>query len=496
MSTPPSRPLQRTFGDKSNVVAEIGALFSPTSPFVQLLSETCLAEVQADAHLPRETLAIRQRLTDGLCDKTGVSVSFGERGHSLDELIADLRAVVAATPRTTGPKFFNQLFAGLEPSAIAGDFIATTLNISMFTFKCAGPQILIEKAVIARMALKVGYDPEESDGSFSPGGSMGNLTALTVARNEAFETVSTAGMTAIRARMYASAAAHYSLPKAAMLLGLGRANFVSIPTNDAGQMDVDALRSAIAEDVKAGWTPVAVIATAGTTVLGAFDDIAAIADVCAEHRVWLHVDAAAGGSLLLSPLHREKLAGIERSDSVAWCPCKLMGVPLVGSVILFRTKRLTVKHLNEVASTYLFQVKSDDMDDVNPGRSTLQCTRRNDAMKVWAAWRHLGDEGYAARVETQLATVQQLADRIRANPHCTLLTEPQSITLCFATPGVSPSAVCDALDADHCIKVGHAVEKGTPIMRVSLPNPDVPLTAIDDLFDKMFDKIAALKVKA
>jgi glutamate/tyrosine decarboxylase-like PLP-dependent enzyme len=496
MSVSKGAPSGRTFGQETNVLDEMAELFKPDSPFMSLLTKAANSEVQGDAHLQRTVEAIRNRFATDLTDDQGLSVDFGKDSHSLEQLIKELQVIVEATPRTTGPNFFNQLFAGLEPIGLAADLLACILNNSMFTFKCAGPQILIEKAVLARMAQKIGYNPEVAEGTFAPGGSLSNLTALTVARGEAMPGVGESGMFGRKARMYTSASSHYSVSKSAMLLGFGRDNLVKIPVNELGRLKVDLLREAIEKDIKEGYTPVAVIATSGTTVLGAFDDIPPIADICEEKGIWLHVDAAHGGTLLMSPKHRVKMEGIERSDSVTWCAHKLMGVPVLASVAIFKKKGLLTKHLNEQSATYLFQVANDDYHNMNPGRSTIQCGRRNNALKLWAAWRHLGDEGYAARVDHQVAAVERLADRVRGNSHCKLMTEPQAITLSFETPGVSPITVCDAMNDEHCIKVGHAVELGKPIIRVSIPNPDVTTEALDDFFDKMFAKIAELQPKA
>eukprot|EP00020_Sapocribrum_chincoteaguense_P001047 CAMPEP_0170754208 /NCGR_PEP_ID=MMETSP0437-20130122/12887_1 /TAXON_ID=0 /ORGANISM="Sexangularia sp." /LENGTH=496 /DNA_ID=CAMNT_0011093345 /DNA_START=78 /DNA_END=1568 /DNA_ORIENTATION=- len=496
MSQTTGAPSGRTFGEETNVLDEMAELFAPESTFMKLLTQSANSEVQGDAHLERTVEAIRARFAKDLTDDAGLTVDFGRDSHSLQQLLEELKVIVESTPRTTGPNFFNQLFAGLEPIGLAADLLACILNNSMFTFKCAGPQILIEKAVLARMAQKIGFDPAVAEGTFAPGGSLSNLTALTVARGEALPDVGNTGMFGLKARMYTSASSHYSVSKSAMLLGFGRDNLVKIPVDDLGRLKPELLRKAIEDDVKAGYVPVAVIATSGTTVLGAFDDLNAIADLCEEKSIWLHVDAAHGGTLLMSPKHRVKMAGIERSNSVTWCAHKLMGVPVLASVAIFKKKGLLTKHLNELSATYLFQVANDDYHDMNPGRSTIQCGRRNNALKLWAAWRHLGDEGYAARVDHQVAAVERLAERVRGNPHCKLMTEPQAITLSFETPGVSPVTVCDAMNDEHCIKVGHAVELGKPIIRVSIPNPDVTTTALDDFFDKMFAKIAELQPKA
>src|SRR5690606_15494221 len=131
-----------------------------------------------------------------------------------------------------------------------------------------------------------------------------------------------------------SAASHYSIRKAAGLAGLGRDGVRTVPVDAEGRMEPEALARMIEEDRATGVVPVMINATAGTTVLGAFDPLPAIADVAERARVWLHVDAAYGGSILLSPRHRGLLAGCERADSLTWDAHKLLNVPLTCSALL------------------------------------------------------------------------------------------------------------------------------------------------------------------
>ncbi|XOV76707.1 MAG: pyridoxal phosphate-dependent decarboxylase family protein [Phycisphaerales bacterium] len=175
------------------------------------------------------------------------------------------------------------------------------------------------------------------------------------------------------------------------MLGLGRRSLRKVATDERGRMRADALRDAIKRDIEEGAKPFCINATCGTTVLGAYDPLDEIADVAEEFGIWFHVDGAFGGSTALSAKHRDHLKGSERSDSFTWDAHKMMGVPLSCSVILTKNKGLLRKHFSESAS-YLFQ---SDEDELNHGVKSMQCGRRNDCLKLWAAWQHLGDEGYA-----------------------------------------------------------------------------------------------------
>ena len=322
-----------------------------------------------------------------------VELELGERGLGPDEAMDLIERIVMATPRTGSRRFFNQLFAGRDEVAVAAEMLTAVLNSSMYTFKVAGPHVMIETEVTRHMAGLVGYP--EGEGVFVPGGSMSNLAALIMARNEAAdgpEGVRERGMRAgVRGPMtvYASEDCHYSVPKGAGMAGIGRENVRRVPVDDRGRMDPRKLREMIVADRAAGASPIMICATAGTTVLAAFDPIGPIADVAQEFGLWLHVDGALGGSVATSKRHRGLIGGSERSDSFTWDAHKLMGTPLSCSVILCRRSGMLRKHFEEGAS-YLFQTCADDFDH---GKRSMQCGRRNDALKLWAAWKAHGDAG-------------------------------------------------------------------------------------------------------
>lgn len=394
-------------------------------------------------------------------------------GAPLGEVLAALERVVAATPMTAGPRFFNQLFAGHEPAALAAEMLTPLLNGSMYTFKVAGPQVLVEQAVVAKLLAAVGFT--DGEGTFTPGGSLANLVAMLLARHAAVASARDDGLGAGTRTVYASAESHYSIRKNAAILGLGRRHVRLVTADGEGRMDPAALDRLLTADRAAGAVPVCVVATAGTTVLGAFDPLAAIADVTERHGVWLHVDGALGGTLLLSPAHRGLLAGSERADSFAWNAHKMMGVALQCSALLVRRRGRLAASLDETAD-YLFQGDDDAFD---PGHRSLLCGRRNDALKLWAAWKHLGDDGWAARVERQLALARYAAAAIAADRSLELLRRPQSVTVCFAVRGADAAAVCERLDATDAVKVGYGTVDGRRAIRLVCVDPVLGADDID-----------------
>lgn len=401
------------------------------------------------------------------------------RSHPMDEVTDALASLLATTPSTTSRRFFNQLFAGRDTVATMADVLVSITNTPMYTFKAGGPQVLLERACINRMASKAGYTA--GDGIFTPGGSLSNMAAIILARNEALSGSREGGHPGGRTTLYTSAECHYSVRKGAGMVGLGRENVRFVPVDERGRMDPRALRRMILEDRAAGASPVMINATSGTTVQGAFDPIPEIADVAREFEIWLHVDAAWGGAVLLSEARRSLMSGSERADSITWDAHKLMGAPLTSSVLLTREVGMCKKHFDEAAS-YLYQ---EDDDDLNPGRSSLQCGRRNDALKLWAAWKRHGDDGYTRIVEQCFAQASHTTARVRSDAELLLSHDPQYVNVCFEVVGKSSEQICQELGRRQIAKVGWGLVNGRKTIRMVFANPDVSTGEIDALLDEI-----------
>ncbi len=337
------------------------------------------------------------------------------RGASPERLMAAVDLVVGHSVHTSHPRFLNQNFAGPDPIAVVGDWLAAALNTTAATFEAAPVFTLMENALLHRLARLAGYpvDSEEPvptlpPGLFCPGGSTATLYALQLARHRHQPDVVTAGAGPDRLQVFVSTAGHYAATKSAALLGLGTDAVVKVAADPDGAMRPDDLAAAVARSAAEGATPLAVIGTAGTTVTSAFDDLNRLADICAEHGLWLHVDGCYGGSALFSDRHRHRLAGVERSDSFVWNLHKMMGVTQQCTALLVKDPaRLGPCFAGQ--ADYLFQ--PDKLHaDYDSGDRTFQCARRVDSLKLWLTWRARGDDGFAERVDHAVA----LADYTRA----------------------------------------------------------------------------------
>ena len=218
---------------------------------------------------------------DAAALRAQLDLQLPDRGRDLTDVAERLRKLVRHTPITSSGSFFNQLFGGREPAALLGETVAAGLNNSMYTYKVGGAQVLVELELIKQMGLRVGF--EDADGVFTPGGSLSNLAGMLVARDQKRPSARRRGIRGRMMRVYTSELCHYSVAKAVTMLGIGLDNLVYVAVDERGRMDPAALREAVCADLAHGHQPVMVNATAGTTVLGAFDPIDELADICSDY---------------------------------------------------------------------------------------------------------------------------------------------------------------------------------------------------------------------
>ncbi|MEZ4454414.1 MAG: pyridoxal-dependent decarboxylase [Nannocystaceae bacterium] len=343
-------------------------------------------------------------------------------------LLAAVDRVIEHSVRTLHPRFFNQNFAGADPIAIVGDWLGAALNTTMATYEAAPVFTLLERALLDRLAALAGLRTHE--GILVPGGSYANLHALHLARVRVDpECLDRGAAGGPRLRAFVSAHAHYSFAKSAALLGLGRRALTTIPCDERGRIRIDHLDAAIAASRDAGERPFFVGATAGSTVLGAFDPIDALAECCAREGLWLHVDGTFGASALLSPRQRGRLRGVERADSLAWNLHKMIGVTQQCAALLVQGTGL-MRQTFSTRAEYLFQPDKPHAD-LDTGDATFQCARRVDALKAWLTWKARGEAYLAARVDHAVALAEGCAARIAGDPRFALAAPPSWVNVCF-----------------------------------------------------------------
>jgi sulfinoalanine decarboxylase/sulfinoalanine decarboxylase/aspartate 1-decarboxylase len=378
-----------------------------------------------------------------------LDLSLSEDGIPDEEFERALKDLVLKTPRTATNAFFNQLFGGRNDKAVLGDLLAVILNNSMYTYKAAGPQVGVEKILLRETCNLIGWD-QESDGTFAPGGSMTNYMAMVMARDAFDEKIKLEG---VKREMivYTSKESHYSTPKNASFSGIGRNNVRYVPCDEFGKIKVSELSRMIEEDRQKGLAPMMVNLTAGTTVMGAFDSIRDVREICDAHGMWIHLDGAYCGSVLFSQSYKHLIDGVELVDSFSYNAHKMLGTPLSCSVIVAKNK----KHLHDSFSndaSYLYQT---DHDEFNLGKTSLQCGRRNDALKFWTLWKSVGTKGLERIVDHQFDLADVARDYIKSNSDYTLYSYGESISVCFNYKGIPARTICTALYEHSELLVGY-----------------------------------------
>ena len=392
-----------------------------------------------------------------------IDLSLNEAAMIDDEFKTLLREVLIATPKTATNLFFNQLFGGRQSKAILGDLLAVMLNNSMYTYKVAGPQVGIEQEIIRQSCDLIGYG-SKSNGTFPTGGSMSNYMALIMGRDAKDPTCRLEGMTKPLI-IYTSKESHYSTSKNASFAGIGRNNIRYIKADSKGRMIPEKLEEQIIIDIQNGGIPTYVNATAGTTVLGAFDPIDKIADITEKYKIWLHIDGAYCGSVIFSEKYKHLVKGVERSNSFSYNAHKMLGTPLTCSIILVNDKKQLYDSFSNDAD-YLYQT---DGDDFNLGKTSFQCGRRNDALKFWTLWKSVGTKGLKKIVEQQFDLANIALEYIRSNPDYTLYSFDDSISICFNYKDIDPTTLCTALYEKQITVVGFgSFEEDTFIRLVTI----------------------------
>uniref|UniRef100_A0A8C5V4C8 Cysteine sulfinic acid decarboxylase n=1 Tax=Microcebus murinus TaxID=30608 RepID=A0A8C5V4C8_MICMU len=415
------------------------------------------------------------------------------QGESQEQILERCRAVIRYSVKTGHPRFFNQLFSGLDAHALAGRIITETLNTSQYTYEIAPVFVLMEEEVLKKLRALVGWS--SGDGVFCPGGSISNMYAINLARYQRFPDCKQRGLRALPPlALFTSKECHYSIKKGAAFLGLGTDSVRVVKADERGRMVPEDLEQQIIMAEAEGAVPFLVSATAGTTVLGAFDPLEAIANVCQRHGLWLHVDAAWGGSVLLSQTHRHLLDGIQRADSVAWNPHKLLAAGLQCCALLLRDTSNLLKRCHGAQASYLFQ--QDKFYDValDTGDKVVQCGRRVDCLKLWVMWKAQGGQGLEQRVDRTFALARYLVEEMKKREGFELVLEVRvagweikaSLLESVSTlPQVAP-VLKERMVKEGSMMIGYQPH-GTQgnFFRMVVANPSLTLADMDFLLDEL-----------
>lgn len=416
---------------------------------------------------PEPSRELRARLIEPLPDMPDTAVS------GLDLAAAVLDASLAQSR----PRYLAYIgSSGLEIGALA-DLLAHSYDVNLALD--AGAATALDRQAIVWLAQFLGFPA--ATGAFTSGGTISNITALAAARERALPSSRAEGMAGHRVALYCSQEAHYSVTRAAELLGIGGRWVRDIPIDGRRRMDPTALDAQLDEDIADGVTPIAVVATAGTTLTGAVDPLDAIADVCEAHGVWMHVDGAYGLPAAGVPSRAALFTGLERADSLSVDAHKWMFVPKACSAVLVRrTADLAAAFAHD--EDYI----PHDGEQLNPVDVTLEYSRPLRALKLWLALRVHGAEAFREAIRANLQQAELLHALAAADPDFRVrLHAPQlSIVPLRHEPGHCPdpnrhnALLCRAVQEDGRVYMSPAVIDGETWLRPCFTNFR---TTVDDV---------------
>lgn len=407
------------------------------------------------------------------------------------------------------PRYLAHLNCPVTIPALAAEILATSVNTAVETWDQGTSACLIEQKLIDWVTGLINFEGAElsgrpsrpgavrPDGGFTTGGTQSNLQGLFTAREDRLGRpapgngagagaevgaavgngtgVSDRGMRLSRLRIVTGQHAHMSVVMAARLLGLAPDAVVTVPCRN-DMVDPTELDHALGRIAESGDEVAAVVAVAGTTDHGAIDPLTEIGEVCRRHDVWLHVDAAYGGGLLVSPAHRDLLDGIDRADSVTVDFHKTFFLPVAASALLLRDGR-GFRH-STVNADYLNPVDGDQ----HAVDKSLQTTRRFDALKLWMTLRVMGADGIGELLDGAIGVARRIGYTVESDPELELVRRPALSTVLFRPrPAGSDDdevdhlvrAVRDALFAEGHSLVASTIVDGRPSLKLTVLDPNL-----------------------
>lgn len=434
---------------------------------------------------------IRSGLSHNSLSKT-MDLKLPLEGHGLEAALDDIDSVLRHSVHTTAPGFMNPLWGGLSIASIAGELVTAATNTAMYTYEIAPVATLIESAIIARMGELAGFP--EPKGTLTTGGSNGNLLGLLCARQSMDQKSSSLGFDGRKSVVFVSEEAHYSYNIAANVIGIGIMNLIKVRCDEDGRMRPDCLEEEIQRALKSGQRPFAVLATSGSTVRGAFDPLRPLAEISHRYNLWMHVDAAWGGACLLSNQYRSLMDGLDLADSFCWDAHKMMGIPLICSAFVVKDGNI-LRQICETGAMQAHYLYHSEGEDVDLGRYSLQCGRRNDALKLWLAWREIGDAGWASMVDNFMELATYLELKVEATPELEMASSRMWTNVCFRYVGNTESEELNQLNAelrhrllqDGRFMVSRSTIDGNIILRSVIANNQITEQTLDSYIDRVVE---------
>jgi L-2,4-diaminobutyrate decarboxylase len=397
----------------------------------------------------------------------------GRRGTGAD-IVPLVSEVVKSSLHLCHPRFAAQQVAAPVPAAALVESVVAALNNSVAVWEMSPGATVIDREVMNLFKRLFGFSTR-AEGSSVPGGAFANLTALLAARAKLEPQAWASGRA--RIAILAGAQTHYSVSRAAGILGLGADSVFTIPVDALYRTDASRTPDAFRAARKAGFRKFILVATSGSTPTGSCDDLPALAKIARREEAWLHVDAAHGGGLIFSRRHRHLLRGIDRADSIAFDPHKMLFMPLCASVVLVRDGRC-LRNAFEQHAPYLFGGGKREFPDI--GQFTLACSQRFDALKTWLTWKAYSNELWDELITGVCDVAHAAYQYCRRSKVLEPAHEPQTNIFCFALrhgPQSLPASdrlhwtIKEAVNASGEAYISSTVLRGRRVLRLVVMNP-------------------------
>jgi glutamate/tyrosine decarboxylase-like PLP-dependent enzyme len=355
--------------------------------------------------------------------RSGLDSKLPIKGTEFDSLLKIFRdKIVPFSRQNAHPRMFGYVQSPGTPIGAFADLLASTLNANLTIWRSAPAPVELERLTIDWIRQILGFNPE-GGGLFVSGGSMANLAALAAARHTKQDSLG-------RLRIYASSATHFSIAKAASLLGIGRENVRHVTVDKHFKMRLDDLTAKIDADLKAGYVPLCVIGNAGTVDTGAIDPLLDIREVANRFQLWMHVDGSYGAFAMLAQSARKLFAGMEQADSIALDPHKWLYLPVdVGCVIYRNPEIARSAFAQEAEYTRMFGEEADEAFvcwDYGP-----ELSRRFRALKVWMLLKGIGLNQLSEAIESNLACARHLDSMVQASDDFEMVAPVELSIFCF-----------------------------------------------------------------
>jgi glutamate/tyrosine decarboxylase-like PLP-dependent enzyme len=379
--------------------------------------------------------------------------TLSEEGEPLERLMADCRVLMSASRHNGHPRFFGYVASPSTPVGAFADLIASALNQNVTSWRSAPAATQVERTVVRWLGQMVGYH-EDAEGLLTGGGSLANLNALFIAHR-----VKAGGAEASRrglwqgvapATVYASDQVHFSIVKAADVLGLGRDHVRLLKSDDRFRLDVGALRERLGVDVRAGFKPFCLVANAGAVSTGAVDPIDELASVAEEYGLWLHVDGAYGALAAADETKRALFKGMERADSVTLDPHKWLYAPVDAGCLLFRDSGAVRAACSPGEADYIKVQEQSEDETFAFWDYGIELSRRFRALKIWLMLRYYGARRVSRAIASDSERAAELAALVGASDDFELLAPVELSICCFRyVPPGSRAGLASADEAER-----------------------------------------------